>query len=75
MDVTKLNNNFLNILLKKKIEKQKKVFLIDDFSFDLMHYNEQKPTNDFFRFTCLQLLLPISLIDGSDNGSRSSRIT
>ena len=47
MDVTDFNNNFLNNLLKKINQEQKKVFLLGDFNIDLMHYNEHKPTNEF----------------------------
>ena len=43
MDLTEFNN-ILNYLLKKLI-KNKKLFLLGDFSIDLMHYNEHKPTN------------------------------
>ena len=43
MDVTDFNNNFLNNLLKKINQEQKKVFLLGDFNVDLMHYNEHKP--------------------------------
>ena len=37
MDVTDFNNNFLNNLLKKINQEQKKVFLLGDFNVDLMH--------------------------------------
>ena len=47
MDVTDFNNNFLNNLLKKINQEQKKLFLLGDFNIDLMHYNENKPTNEF----------------------------
>ena len=47
MDVTDFNNNFLNNLLKKINQEQKKVFLLGDFNVDLMHYNEHKPINEF----------------------------
>ena len=47
MDVTDFNNNFLNNLLKKINQEQKKVFLLSDFNVDLMNYNEHKPTNEF----------------------------
>ena len=47
MDVTDFSNNFLNNLLKKINQEQKKVFLLGDFNIDLMHYNEHKLTNEF----------------------------
>ena len=47
MNVTDFNNNFLNNLLKKINQEQKKVFLLGDFNIDLMHCNENKPTNEF----------------------------
>ena len=47
MDVTDFNNNYLNNLLKKINQEQRKVFLLGDFNIDLMHYNEHKSTNAF----------------------------
>ena len=47
MDVTDFNNNFLHNLFKKINQEQKKVFLLGDLNVDLMHYNENKPTNEF----------------------------
>ena len=47
MNVTEFNN-ILNNLLKKINHEQKTMFLLGDFNIDLMHYNEHKPTNEFF---------------------------
>ena len=58
MDVTDFNNNFLNNLLKKINQEQKKVFLLGDFNIDLMHYNEHKPTNEFLDSLASNSYLP-----------------
>ena len=58
MDVTDFNNNFLNNLLKKINREQKKVFLSGDFNVNLMHYNEQKPTNEFLDSLASNSYLP-----------------
>ena len=46
MDVTDLNENFLNSLLKK-INQEQKVLVLGDFNIDLMDYNEHKPKLNF----------------------------
>ena len=58
MDVTDFNNNFLNNLLNKINQEQKKVFLLGDFNVDLMHYNEHKPTNEFLDSLASNSYLP-----------------
>ena len=58
MDVTDFNNNFLNNLLKKINQEQKKVFLLGDFNVDLMHYNEHKPINEFLDSLASNSYLP-----------------
>ena len=58
MDVTDFNHNFLNNLLKKINQEQKKVFLLGDFNIDLMHYNEYKPTNAFLDSLASNSYLP-----------------
>ena len=51
-------NDFLNHLLKKINQEQKKVFLLGDFNVDLMHYNEHKPTNEFLDSLASNSYLP-----------------
>ena len=58
MDATDFNNNFLNSLLKKINQEQKKVFLLGEFNIDLMHYNEHKPTNEFLDSLASNSYLP-----------------
>ena len=54
MDVNDFNNNFLNNLLKK-INQELTKFLLGDFNIDLRHYNEHKPTNEFYIYSPLTL--------------------
>ena len=46
--VTLFNCNYLNKLLEKISEEQKSIFLLGDFSVNLLNYNEHNQTNDFF---------------------------
>ena len=48
MNVTDFNNNFLNNLLKKINQEQKKKFLLGDFNVDLMGYNKHKQQQQQF---------------------------
>ena len=52
MDLTDFNNNYLNKILGKE---QKSVFLLGDFSINLLNYNVQNSTNEFFLFFALHL--------------------
>ena len=47
MDVSDFNNNFLNNLLKKINQEQKKLFFLGDFNIDLMHYNKHNQQMNF----------------------------
>ena len=58
MDVSDFNNNFLNNLLKKINQEQKKMFHLGDFNVDLMHYNEHKPANEFLDSLASNSCLP-----------------
>ena len=58
MDVTDFNNNFLNNLLKKINQEEKKLFLLGDFNIGLMHYNEHKPTNELLDSLASNSYLP-----------------
>ena len=70
MDVTDFHNNFLNNLLKKINQEQKKVFLLGDFNIDLMHYNELKPINEVLDSLASNSYLP-HIIRPSRNTSHS----
>ena len=52
MDLTDFNNNYLNKILGKE---QKSIFLLGDFSINLLNYNVQNSTNEFFLFFALHL--------------------
>ena len=70
MDVTDFNNDYLNNLLKKINQEQRKVFLLGDFNIDLTHYNEQNPGNEFLdSLPCNSYLLHI--IQPSQHASHS----
>ena len=69
MDVIDFNNNFSNNLLKK-INQEKKVFLLGDLNVDLMHYNEYKPTNEFLDSLASNFYLPY-IIQPSSHTSHS----
>ena len=43
---------------KKLIKNKKQCFLLSDFSIDLMHYNEHKPTNEFLDSLASNSYLP-----------------
>ena len=70
MVVTDFNNNFLNNLLKKINQEQKKVLLLGDFNVNLMHYNEHKATNEFLDSLASNSYLPY-IIQPSGLTSRS----
>ena len=46
VDLNDFNTNYLNNLLDKVSKKQKSVFLLGDFSINLLNYNDHKPTNE-----------------------------
>ena len=45
MDLADFNCNYLNILLENISKEQKSIFLLGDFSVNLLNYNEHKQTN------------------------------
>ena len=47
MDHTDLNYSYLNKLLENLSKEQKSIFLLGDFSVNLLNYNEHNPTNEF----------------------------
>ena len=47
MDLTDFNCNYLNKLLENISKEQKSVFLLGDFSVNLLNYNEHNQTNEF----------------------------
>ena len=57
VNLTALNTNYLNHLLKVSKE-QKFVFLSGDFNMNLLNYNIDNPTNEFFDSLALNSFLP-----------------
>ena len=57
MDLTDFNCNNLNKLLENISKEQKSVFLLGDFTVNLLNYNEHNQTNEF-----LDSLAPNSFI-------------
>ena len=47
MDLTDFNCNYLNKLLENISKEQKSIFLLGDFNFNLLNYNEHNQTNEF----------------------------
>ena len=47
MDLTDINCNYLNQLLKNISKEQKSIFLLGDFNVNLLNYNEHNQTNKF----------------------------
>ena len=70
MNVTDVNNNFLNHALKKINQEQKKVFVLGNFNIDLMDYNEHKRTNEFLDSLASNSYLPY-IIEASRDTSHS----
>ena len=69
MDLTEFSN-ILNNLLKKVNQEQKEMFLLGDFNIDLMHCNENKPTNEFLDSLAFNSYLPY-IIQSSTHTSHS----
>ena len=47
MDLNDFNNNFLNNVLEKVSEEHKSEYLLGDFYFSLLNYNDHTSTNEF----------------------------
>ena len=47
MDLNEFNCYYLNPLLEKLAKEQKTVFLLGDFNFDLLKYEQYKAFNEF----------------------------
>ena len=47
MNLYDFNNNYLSNLLDKVSKEQKSIFLLDDFSVNLLNYNDHNPANEF----------------------------
>ena len=47
MDLTDFNRKFINKLLENISKKQKSIFLLTGFNYNLLNYNEHNQTNEF----------------------------
>ena len=47
MDVSDFNKNYLNILLDKLSKENKQASLLDDFTINLLNYNDHQSANEF----------------------------
>ena len=62
MDLTDFNNNYLNKILDKVSKEQKSIFLLGDFNINLLNYNVQNSTNEFFSIFCLTSCSQLELL-------------
>ena len=60
-DVTDFNINYLNGLLYKILKEAKNIFLLGDFTINLLNYNKHRPTNEFLDSFASGSLLPYIL--------------
>ena len=58
MDLDEFNDNYLNTLLDKVSKEKKFVFLLGDFSVDLLKYGKHLPTNEFLDSLSSYMFLP-----------------
>ena len=47
MDVSDFNKNYLNTLLDKLSKENKQASLLDDFTINLLNYNDHQSANEF----------------------------
>ena len=47
MDVSDFNKNYLNTLLDKLSKESKQASLLDDFTINLLSYNDHQSANEF----------------------------
>ena len=61
MDLADFNCNYLNDLLEKTSKEQKSIFLLGDFNFNLLNYNEHNETNEFLDSLTSNSFIPLIL--------------
>ena len=62
MDLTDFTDlNYLNKLLEKISKKQKSLFLLGDFNFNLLNYKEDDQTKEFLNFLASNSFMPLIL--------------
>ena len=50
MNLYEINDNYLNIFLQKNFKEKKNVFLLGDFTLDLLKYDKHTGTNEFIDY-------------------------
>ena len=58
MDLTDFNYNYLNNFLDKVSKEQKIIFLLGDFTVNLLNYNDHNPPNEFLDSLASNSFLP-----------------
>ena len=58
MDLNEFIDYYVNNLLDKLLKENKTVFLLGDFSIDLLNYDQHSLTNEFLNSSSSQMLLP-----------------
>ena len=61
MDLTDFNYSYLNKLLENISKEQKSIFLLGDFNFNLLNYNEHNRTNKFLDSLVSNSFIPLIL--------------
>ena len=67
MGLTDFNCNYLNKLLENISEEQKSIFLLGDFSVNLLNYNDLNQTNEFLDFLASTSLIAFNLTTNQNN--------
>ena len=67
MGLTDFNCNYLNKLLENISEEQKSIFLLGDFSVNLLNYNDLNQTNESLDFLASNSLIAFNLTTIQNN--------
>ena len=61
MDVLDFKNNYINQIFEILSTEQKQVFLLDDFTINLLNYNDHHSANDFLNSLASNSFIPYIL--------------
>ena len=61
MDVLDFKNNYINQIFEILSTEQKQVFLLDDFTINLLNYNDHQSANDFLNWLASNSFIPYIL--------------
>ena len=61
MDVLDFKNNYINQIFEILSTEQKQVFLLDDFTINLLNYNDHQSANDFLNSLASNSFIPYIL--------------